>query len=169
MSRRSPAPGSQTARDCNHGMRGSLDVRNQRAVANVEREEVRVNMLIASLPRIVFDDAGYADFQPEGNEQLESLELAADRFNWGVEEYASTGVYKVLCKVKNTAYLKRQHDAECIELVPRLYFQRGPNGMMAICDDPERNEDLRHGLDLLAKRYGWTVNHANRKAVKQAA
>jgi hypothetical protein len=51
---------------------------------------------------------------------------------------------------------------------------------MAICNNTERSEDLRHGLDLEAERCGWTVNHTNlavsyvhkpyhRKTVKRAA
>lgn len=168
MSRRSPAPGSKTAHDYNKGMSGGLDVRKQRATASVEREgirikreRIRINQLVASLPRLTFDEAGYVDFKPEDTRQLEALQLAAKRFDWGIQQYASTGVYEVLCKIKNAGHLKRQHDAKCRALVPRLHFQRDPNGMTAICNNPERSEDLRHGLDLEAIRYGWTVNHIN--------
>jgi len=125
-------------------------------VARIELAKSRVDELVASLPRIVFDEQGTGHFKPDTDEQAEALQLAAERFDWELHDDG-----EVVCRIKLFHYNKRQHDKDCAELVPKLYFQRTPSGMMAICNNEERSEDLRHGLDILAERYGWTVNHDN--------
>lgn len=153
MSRRTPAPGSRTSRDCGRGITGNFDTRTRRAVAKMELDTQTENRLVESLPRIVFDDQGVGYFKPETRDQVDGLRLAAERFDWEVHDGF------VICRVKLFHYNKRQHDATCRLLVPKLYFQGTPTGMMAICNNEKRSDDLRHGLDLEAQRYGWTVNH----------
>jgi hypothetical protein len=158
MSRRTPAPGSRTSRNCNRGLSAGREGRMAERAERIRAERAeRADRLVESLPRLVFDEQGFGTFKPEDDEQTEALRIAAHRFRWGLT--VDNGNYLVLCHRKNESYKQREHNRQCVDMVPQLHFRKTPEGMMAILNNEDRSDDLRHGLDILAVRYGWTVNH----------
>jgi hypothetical protein len=148
--RKFPAPGSKTAPNCEKGL----------SAGRPEREKARKQRLVGSLPRIRFNVEGIGYFTPANQDELEGLRLAAPRKGWILPSLGSVGVaVEIVCLVKSKAYQRCQYNQACVEAVGRLEFHGATATFQHNAD-----ADLVNGLEILAKRNGWTVEHHGKKA-----
>jgi len=146
-------PGSRTG-GCGKGLSAGRE----------ERYRKRLDKAVESLPRFKWDEKGVAEFTPENALQVEGLREACRRFRWRtIVVPGGNGVVLIVCERAEEAAKQRQYNADCMASVGRLHFRHTPNGLQAIFEH-NANRDLVHGLELLANKYGWRIEHGGRVA-----